>query len=155
MVSGGNNLSDRWILQLFADVPFLVFGLVSLIIISLCAMFLLRLWQRRQLLRETYVLLELTPPFGSERTKLATNRLINVLHQLAHRNFINTLVHGPAIMSLEVVSSRTQGIRFMIYVAKTDVALIKRDIVAYLPGVRCTKVKTRAITSQTKYDKGC
>jgi KaiC/GvpD/RAD55 family RecA-like ATPase len=142
MVSSGTNPSYHWLLTLIAAVPWIMLAVITLGYIFVCLLVTLRWQRRRQLLRGTFVLLELTPPLHSEKTPLATSRLLGVLHELASpHSAVDRLLRRRAALSLEVVSSRSSGIRYMLYASEKDAANIKRDIVAYLPGVRCKKIK--------------
>lgn len=142
MVNSGPHLNDHWILTLIIAIPWVLLVVIASGCIIMSVPIAVRLWQRRQLLRSDFELLELTPPHYSEKTLLATNRLLSTVHELiAPHSMIDRLLRRQAPISLEVVSSRSQGIRYMLYVTHDNAAIIKRDIIAYLPGTRCVRVK--------------
>jgi hypothetical protein len=68
--------------------------------------------------------LEVTPPLQSEKLPLATGQLMSILQRL-------TTKHG--IMSLEIMGSHKEGIRYLIRTFPEDVALVQRHIASYLP----------------------
>jgi hypothetical protein len=91
----------------------------------------------RYLLKQSYVFLELTPPAGSDRASLATQRLFSVLHGLdASRTPKERVLRRKVSFSLEVVSTKKEGIRFILRVPKADAANIERTINSYMPEVR-------------------
>jgi hypothetical protein len=68
--------------------------------------------------------LEVTPPEHSEKQPVATQQLFAVLRQLTS---------SSETMSVEIVSSRREGIRYLIRALPGDIPTIKRHIVSYLP----------------------
>jgi hypothetical protein len=142
MVNSGTKPGDHLITRLITDVPWALLTLVLITLLGCGAVLILRRLHRRQLLRSPFALLELTPPALIDKTPLATTRLMSVLHELATPNsLIDRLLQRRTILSLEVVSSRSRGIRYMLYVSQKDAAIVQQDIAAYLPGVRFKKAK--------------
>jgi hypothetical protein len=142
MVNNTTNPGNHWLSAVFAAMPWLLISLVLIGLLSFCAVIGLRLLHRRRLLRDTYVLLELTPPRLIDKTPLATSRLLSVLHALTlPQSFTDRLLGHRPQLSFELVSSRSHGIRYLLYVSKRDAPSVKQDIAAYLPGVRFKKTK--------------
>lgn len=74
--------------------------------------------------RATY--LEITPPKHSEKSLLATQQLFTVLQQTI----------GRKTASLEIVSSRKDGVRYLIRVSPGQIAALKRHVASYMPEVQ-------------------
>jgi hypothetical protein len=151
MVSNGNNPSYHWLLGVVGAVPWILITLALITVIGFSISIGLRLLQRRRLLHGSFVLLEVTPPALTDKSQLATSQLVALLHQLSSpHSLVDKLLQRNAILSLEVVSSRARGIRYMLYLAKSDAALVQREIAAYLPDARFKKVKDYTATLPKK-----
>ena len=151
MVSNGTNPSYHWLLGVVGAVPWILITLALTAIIGFSIPIGLRLLQRRRLLHGSFVLLEVTPPALTDKSQLATSQLVALLHQLSSpHSLVDKLLQRNAILSLEIVSSRARGIRYMLYLAKSDAALAQREIAAYLPGTRFKKVKDYTATLPKK-----
>lgn len=96
----------------------------------------------RFLLERPYVFLELTPPAGTDKASVATQRLFSVLHGLdASRTPKERVLRRKVSFSLEVMSTKTEGIRFMLRVPESDADNIERTINSYMPEVKCRRVE--------------
>lgn len=70
------------------------------------------------------VMLEITPPGYTEKSPIATQQLFAIIEQLIHRG---------EVTSLEIDSTRKEGIRYLIGVRPNDTATLQRQIASYLP----------------------
>lgn len=87
-----------------------------------------------------YSLLELTPPAFTDRPALATESLFTTLHGLGMtRSFVDRLLGRKDIFSVEIVSTRKQGIRFIVRTPSDKANTVEQLINSYLPEV---KIKT-------------
>lgn len=97
----------------------------------------LKAYRIRQLLRQKAVFIELTPPAANDKSALATQQLFNVLHGLTSNNTaISRLLRPPLVISMEIVSSKSQGIRFLVRLPEIMVASFEAAVTAYLPEVK-------------------
>ncbi|MCL4415247.1 MAG: hypothetical protein M1365_00890 [Actinobacteria bacterium] len=88
------------------------------------------------------MLLEITPPAFTEKTAYTTQQLFSVFHDLGYKtNFFNSLLGRKTIFSLEIVSNRTQGIRYIIRSSKEEADILRRDLLSYLPDVKVKEVE--------------
>lgn len=71
--------------------------------------------------------LEITPPKHNEKSLLATQQLFTVLQQTIGSN---------KTASLEIISSREEGLKYLIRVNPRDIATLKSHVASYLPEVR-------------------
>ncbi len=85
--------------------------------------------------------LELTFPANTNKSALATEQLYKLLHALgAKQNFLQSVTKQKKIYSLEIVSSRNMGIRYIMVVPKNEAELIHQTLLAYLPGLRVREI---------------
>ncbi|MGD8373522.1 MAG: DUF87 domain-containing protein [Candidatus Woesebacteria bacterium] len=75
--------------------------------------------------------LEITPPSQSEKSLLATQQLLTVLQ--------HTIGRGQTA-SLEIISSRTDGVRYLIRISPREVAALKRHVASYMPDAQFRKL---------------
>lgn len=104
----------------------------------------------RRLQKEEMVFLELTPPGSSTKTSHANNQLFAVLHGLySIGSFRSRVLRHKQVISLEVVSTREQGIRFIACVPKHSVSSFRQTVVSYLPHVQFKETKDYLQGSKT------
>jgi len=92
--------------------------------------------------KKKYVLLEIIPPSQKNKTPFATDQLFSALYGLrTNRSFVDRLLRKKTVLSLEVVSTKTDGIRFIARLPKEIEHIFKQNIRSYLPDAKITKVK--------------
>lgn len=133
MLDSITKLYDSFV-GLLGDSPFQIF--LNSALIAIIAYFAYRwilepiltnlrgMWNFWKLHNSQATFLEITPPAHSEKSPLATQQLFSVLQQLIDR-------YG--VMSLEMVSSREHGIRYIIRTRPEDSQTLQRQIASYLP----------------------
>lgn len=88
------------------------------------------------------IFLELTFPADTSKSAYATSQLYTLLHTLASQhNFLSKFLRKKITYSLEIVSNKEQGIRYILVSDKKNAEVIKRSLLAYLPGIRTREVK--------------
>lgn len=114
---------------------YIFFGLcfVVIILVDLLCRFL----NFRSYRDQKVVILELTPPHTAQKTPDATEQFFSVVHTVAsHLSLKEQLLGRVNVMSLEVVSSRKQGIRYLIRVNEKEATILQHQITSYLPDVK-------------------
>jgi hypothetical protein len=102
---------------------------------------LLRLYRRRQLKRQPCVYLELTPHSLGDKKPEATEALFAVLHTLGNqRSWLARLLEPGFVFSLEIVSTRAEGIRYIVRLPEGSEAIFRHSLQAYLPEARIKTV---------------
>lgn len=102
-----------------------------------CVTRLIALYQR---LRQETVLLEVTPPTDTEIPAVSTAQLFTLIYGLLRqRSFIDRLLLRQQSCSLEIVSTKELGIRYILRVPKSLAETMERGLRSYLPTL---KVKT-------------
>src|ERR1700722_3732580 len=100
-----------------------------------------RIVQLISIFREKQVFLELTPPAFTDKSAYTTQQLFSVLHYSGRQlSFVDRLLGKKVLFSFEIVSTRSEGIRYIIRTDKEQVESIKRSIVSYLPQVRVKEI---------------
>lgn len=122
------------------------FGLSILVI--LCVDIICRFTNIHRLIKQKTIILELVPPAATRKTPIATEQFFTVVHAIAsQRSWLQRFLGQNNILSLEVVSTRKQGIRYHIRLAEKEVDIFKQQLTAYLPDVRFKKVDDYILTA--------
>ncbi|MDP3974053.1 MAG: type IV secretion system DNA-binding domain-containing protein [Candidatus Daviesbacteria bacterium] len=86
--------------------------------------------------------LELTFPSDTTKSAFATEQLYVLLHTRARMsNGWQSFLKLKKVFSLEIVSSRDDGIRFLLGVPKKEVDVIHRSLLPFLPGLKVKEVE--------------
>jgi hypothetical protein len=97
---------------------------------------------RRYLRAREMAWLEITPPSSIAKTPEATEQLFSVIHGTrAARPLKDKLIGRSPTYSFEIVSTRKEGIRYLLQLEKSKSKSIQKAITSYIPyskGVRCT-----------------
>ena len=113
----------------------LIVTVLLLAIVAWCvlAIFHALLW-RRYLLHRDVVWLEITPPASITKTPEATEQLFSVIHGArAARKLSDKLLGRSPVSSFEIVSTRRDGIRFLIQVDRGQSGFVEKVIASYIP----------------------
>jgi len=93
------------------------------------------------------VWLELTPPASIDKTPESTMQLFSVIHGLrAARSWKEKLLNRTPVISFELVSTKREGIRYLVQIEARLSDTVQKAVAAYLPEA---KVKVVAYESQT------
>lgn len=122
--------------SLYPYIPVLVsiLGLATLVVAFISILLaLLRL--RKHVTTKTEIL-ELIPPTITEKSAYTTQQLFALIHGLAkQRTFPERILQYQKIYSFEIVSTKDDGIRYLLRIPAEDVELVKKNLLSYLPGV--------------------
>ena len=111
----------------------LAFGLILVVILRIYFFF--------KSLREKEVLLELTPPSRTEQSAYSTEQLFQLINSLGgQRSFIEKLLGIKPRFSMEIVSTKSQGIRYLLRTDRKEAGALKKSFISYLPQVKVQKV---------------
>lgn len=131
-----------WIDRLTNVLPFIAKVFVIGIVIFVVLLVLRKLYNFVRLLRKESVFLEITPPAKTDRVPGATAQLFTALHGLGSSlKWYEHLLGHSETYSLEIVSSKKDGIRFLVQVSKDKVESAKQAITAYVPDVKVKAAK--------------
>lgn len=98
-------------------------------------------FNRRHLKARTMTWLEITPPSSIAKTPEATEQLFSVVHGLrAARTFSERLLRRHPVLSFEIVSTRSEGIRYLLQIEKHRADSMQKMITAYIPDSKVKEV---------------
>jgi hypothetical protein len=116
-------------------------------VVGIIALFLLIRFiaNRRYLSRRDMVWLEITPPSNIAKTPQATEQLFSVLHGArAARHLKEMLYNRSPVMSFEIVSTRNDGIRYLLQVERSRSANVQKTITSYIPDSKVKEIKRQS-----------
>jgi len=131
-----NTIITHWLHILTRILPVLILVIGIAITLALVAVFILKLLALRRQINQPSVCMELTPPAFNDRAISATEQLFSVLWGLGMSQSIKErLLLRRNSFSLEIISTKASGIRYLIRAAESQVDALEHTIHAYLPEV--------------------
>ncbi len=117
--------------------PFLILPFLALAFFLIFTLFILRLFFRiKKSVEEDSILLEITPPALSEKSAYATQQLFSTIHGLGwEKTKLDKLLGKKSRFSFEIVSTRSQGIRYLVRITPGLMNQFKRNLLTHLPYV--------------------
>ncbi len=103
-------------------------------------------------LKDSFTFLEVKPPKETLQSSYTTEQLFMLIHGLAkQRSWLHRMIGYSKNYSFEIVSSKDEGIRYLLRVNEEDADLVKKGLMSYLPGVNVVETKdyTHASFDQT------
>lgn len=129
-----NPITRRWQIA--------VIVVVALIVLYWALILLRTISNRRYLACRDMVWLEITPPARIAKTPEATEQLFSVLHGArAARPLKERLYNRSPVMSFEIVSTRREGIRYLLQTEKSRSKNVQKAIASYIPDSKVKEVE--------------
>lgn len=101
----------------------------------------LKLLFLRYALKQSYTIFEVKPLQTTEQAPYTTQQLFNLIHGLARQQgWLHKLLRNNKSYSFEIVSTKEQGIRYLIRINEEDAELLKKSLLSYLPGLSVKEV---------------
>lgn len=127
------------IVEHWQSVTLAIVAIVAVAVLGFTARVLIN---RRYLLRRHMTWLEITPPANIAKTPEATEQLFSVIHGVrAARQFKERLFNRAPVMSFEIVSTRQDGIRYLLQVEASRSKNIQKAIASYIPDSRVKEIE--------------
>ncbi len=102
---------------------------------------LLKVILQRQNIKQPHVIFEVNPLRITEQNPYTTEQLFNLFHGLAKQgSYLGKLFNVTKSYSLEIVSTKDKGIRYLIRANQEGAELIKKSLLSYLPGLKIKEV---------------
>lgn len=121
---------------LVSNIGLILIGSIGILAICFLLGLLLKFILLRQRVKKQYAVLEVKPLAVTEQSEYTTQQLFTLIHSLAkQRPFIDRILNNNKYYALEIVSTKKEGIRYLIRVNGEDAELLKRSLLSYLPGV--------------------
>ena len=132
----------------FSWQTFLLFGIVAFVLFIALKIFLkyLEIQSSRKI---EYSFLEIKPTDRTLKSPLSTNQLFLGLHSIIKANSSGWFITTKRNISFEIVSTKEEGIRFILRVPKEDENIIYKNLLAYLPGIEINIVNDYLLTDQS------
>jgi len=129
-------LKDTFLLQ--HELIYFIAGLFGLFVVLKIAR---KFFSIKSLLNEQSMLLELTPPSFTEQESYTTDQLFSIIHAIGNQqSFKERLLGFNTRFSLEIVSTKDQGIRYLVRTSPKYVNTFKRSLLSYLPHLKVNPV---------------
>jgi len=97
---------------------------------------------RRYLKSRNMAWLEITPPASIAKSPEATEQLFSVVHgSRAARGLKDKLMNRAPVISFEIVSTRKEGIRYLLQVEESQSSIIQKAITSYIPDSKVKEVE--------------
>ncbi len=127
------------ILPLISSVLILVTILIFVLLIITLFFKLLKL---KIQLNQRFTFLEVIPPQETLQSSYTTQQLFTLIHGLAKQSsWFHRMIGYQKSYSFEIVSSKDEGIRYLLRVNEEDADLIKKGLLSYLPGISVLETK--------------
>lgn len=92
-------------------------------------------------LKQKFAVLEVKPPQETLQSSYTTQQLFNIIHGIAkQRSWLHRILGFQKSYAFEIVSSKNEGIRYLLRVNEEDADLIKKGLMSYLPGITVTEI---------------
>ncbi len=80
---------------------------------------------------------EVSPPTSTEQSSFTTTQLFTSVHGLLRqRSWLLRLFDVTRSYSFEIASTKERGIRYILRLSSDDAQIIKKNLIAYLPGIQ-------------------
>lgn len=117
--------------------PVIAWSLLALFVLIVTVLIARKSYQQYRLLTRSEKVLELTPPARTDRTPGATGQLLlSLASLLSSRRFSERLLGLYDPISLEIVSTRGGGIRYLIFCDDKHAKTIEHMVASYLTDVK-------------------
>lgn len=116
--------------------PYLIFSvLFALFLWIICQLIKLYLsWKESS---RPATLFEVAPPTSTEQSSFTTTQLFTSVHGLLRqRSWLLRLFDVTKSYSFEIASTKEKGIRYILRLSTDDAQIIKKNLIAYLPGIQ-------------------
>lgn len=121
-----------WVLN-----PFTIFIVVLLVAIYLVVKFLLI----KKLADEQFIIFEVLPLQTTEQSAFSSSQFFNSIHSLSRGNSsLYQLFSLKRKYAFEIVSTKEDGIRYLVRVPTEDSSIFRKNLLSYLPGTQIKEV---------------
>jgi hypothetical protein len=110
-------------------------ALIALTIIYIAGRLYLKYLEIQNSRKVKYSFLEIKPTDRTLKTALSTNQLFTGIHSIIKAKSSGWFLTTKKSISFEIVSTKNEGIRFILRVPKEDEGIIYKNLLAYLPGI--------------------
>jgi len=128
---------------------FAILIIIGLIILWAFFKLALRLLSIYHQLHQPFVFLEITPPSNADVSTLSTSKLFTLIsHLLEEKSSLDRLLFRQRSCSLEIVSSKREGIRFLVRIPESISDSLEKSLRIYVPGIKIKQASDYIATSK-------
>ncbi|MEP7167420.1 MAG: DUF87 domain-containing protein [Candidatus Woesebacteria bacterium] len=118
-------------------VIFILFLFLTFLFIILISKILIKLMHLQIQLKQRFTFLEVIPPLETLQSAYTTQQLFTLIHGLAKQGpWLHKFIGYQKRYAFEIVSSKNEGIRYLLRVNDDDADIIKKGLLSYLPGIK-------------------
>ena len=118
----------------------IVASIISILLLAIIAILRVIFFIQQQ--KKHSVFLEITPSHTTLESQFSTEQLFTTMHSIfEHSSRIDKIIGNKRPYSFELVSSKEQGIRYIIKTSRYNATLIKKNVRAYLPSVEVNTIE--------------
>lgn len=120
--------------------PYLVFSILAIVIVwgIYQGIKLYLSWKEAN---KPVTIFEVSPPTSTEQSSFTTTQLFTSVHGLLRqRSWLLRLFDVTKSYSFEIASTKEKGIRYILRLSTEDAQIIKKNLIAYLPGIQVKDV---------------
>lgn len=134
----------------YSSIPYIIVLVMLLVIIYVLG----KLLVLKMALKGKQTLLEITPPSLTEKESYTTEQLFSLIQSLGKQRSLKDRLLGKKIyFSLEIVSTRNEGIRYLIRTTPEKASILRKTLISYLPQITIKEVKDYLPESFTELKK--
>jgi len=127
--------------------PYLI-GFLLIFAVFFLGYFLIRLYLIFRESKKPVVLFEVSPLKSTEQSSFTTTQLFTSVHGLLkQRTWLYRLFDIYKSYSFELASTKAEGIRYILRIPLEDAQIIKKNLIAYLPGVQIKEIDNYLVDS--------
>ena len=127
--------------------PYLVFGILAIVVVwgIYQGIKLYLSWKEAN---KPVTIFEVSPPTSTEQSSFTTTQLFTSVHGLLRqRSWMLRLFDVTKSYSFEIASTKEKGIRYILRLSIEDAQIIKKNFIAYLPGIQVKDINDYLDTS--------
>jgi len=115
--------------------PYIVLGII--VFIALWVIYqAIKIYLSQKESNKPVTLFEISPPTTTEQSSFTTTQLFTSVHGLLRqRSWSLRIFDITKSYAFEIVSTKEKGIRYILRVSTDDAQIIKKNLIAYLPGI--------------------
>ena len=116
--------------------PVLVVGIVVLTVLTI-VFWTVKIYLSWKESGKPVTLFEVAPPTTTEQSSFTTTQLFTSVHGLLRqRTWLLRLFDVTKSYSFEIASTKERGIRYILRLSTDDAEIVKKNLIAYLPGIQ-------------------
>jgi len=127
--------------------PYLVFSVLAIVVLWVIYQ-VIKLYLSWKESSKPATLFEVSPPTSTEQSSFTTTQLFTSVHGLLRqRSWLLRLFDVTKSYSFEIASTKEKGIRYVLRLSTEDAQIIKKNLIAYLPGIQVKETNDYLDTS--------